>query len=184
MNNFSQLQSKIILTIDITQCDLVTPRCGRCSRLNIECVGSASRRFKFEFCDPNTTTQPNNEQQLVQSIPRSPSNETTIMATALIHILEVKNLGYDIRAFGIRLMSGLPLEIGKSQELDTCISGLVALYKNTHSTPPSSDALVKYGRALKVTRMSLENPSASVALKLKLITILGACQVSFSHNPR
>ena len=121
--------------------------------------------------------------QLALAAPsRAPSNETTSTAAAFVHILEIRDIRYDIRAFGGKAMVDMPAQLGINPDLDATVSAAIALYRAHQSSRPRVDALARYGNALAVTRKVLTTPDSSPLLRLQMVLILFICQVVSSRR--
>lgn len=112
------------------------------------------------------------------SMSRTPSNETTATAAALVHILEIQDIRFDIRSFGGTLIGELPARIGVSPELDATVSAVVALYNSRQFKLQSVGALVTYGNALTATRRALEKKDVSPVLTMQTMLMIFVCQVN------
>lgn len=110
---------------------------------------------------------------------RVPSNEASSTAAALVHILEIQDVRFDIRALGGTLIGDLPAQLGVSPELDAAVSAVVALYKSRQFKRGDVDALTRYGRALTATRRALEKKTATPVLTMQTMLMMYACQVCF-----
>ncbi|KAF5025692.1 hypothetical protein F66182_2298 [Fusarium sp. NRRL 66182] len=134
------------------KCDQAKPTCGRCKRVGLPCVGNGVKRWKFQSLqsqdlDPRLTPAPS----------RSPSNSRTKVTSSLVHILQVEDCRYDIRAFGGRFIPDLPSQIGSSPALDTL------------------DALTSYGEALAATRKSILDDREPINMKMQMVSVMFIC---------
>ncbi|KAI8654665.1 Zn(2)-C6 fungal-type domain-containing protein [Fusarium keratoplasticum] len=150
------------------RCDKVQPKCGRCKRLSINCVGNGVKRWKFQSFGVE-------DQRLTPTPRRSPSNGKTRVASSLVHILGIEDIRYDLRAFGGKLIPDLPQQLGSSPALDACVSAMVALYRSRQYQQSKVDALSKYGEALAATRKSIQDPSEPVVTKMRTVSVMYIC---------
>ncbi|GAB1211365.1 hypothetical protein ATERTT37_000478 [Aspergillus terreus] len=135
----------------------------RCIRLQLACVGSGQRRYKFkEERIASRATKPTPAQQLAarNSPERIPSNDALEMAGSLIALLKVQDVRYDLSYYGL-FFSQIPKYVGTSRALDASIGALVAVFPVLYTTEVSRDALVQYGNALKTLRATLQDPTES-----------------------
>jgi hypothetical protein len=101
----------------------------------------------------------------------------TWLANSLISGLEVKDPRYDLACYGIFLPK-IPQRLGTHPALDASASALVCAYPAVYSRQPSREALTRYGHALRVLRISLDNPSSeNIVETLCAIYFLLICQV-------
>jgi hypothetical protein len=144
----------------------------------VECIGNGAKRWKFmtytaEDANGSVTRAPAAKPRMS----RSPSNEISSTAAALVHILEVQDARFDIRALGGTLMGDLPAQLGVSPELDTAVTAVVALYKSRQFRLANVDALTQYGRALTATRRALEKKAVTPVITMQTMLMVYACQV-------
>lgn len=156
-----------------SKCDEVKPTCGLCSRLGTECVGNGVKRWKFMPYRDDAGSSGNES----LSMSRTPSNETTSLAAALVHALEVQDVRYNIRTFGGKLMSDLPSQLGTNPELDTTVAAVVALYTARQSHRPKVKALKRYGEALSAASRVLEKQNEPAIIRMQTVMMLFICQV-------
>lgn len=102
--------------------------------------------------------------------------------TALVHILQIEDVRYDIRAFGLKVMTELPAHMGVCPELDTAVSAVVTLY-NSHLCKRSTvKGLTQYGAALAATSKLVKNPGQSPRFLIQALFMLHVCQVSHKFS--
>ncbi|KAM0438617.1 hypothetical protein ACHAPT_001369 [Fusarium lateritium] len=150
------------------RCDKIQPKCSRCKRLSINCVGNGVKRWKFQSFGVE-------QQRLTPAPKRSPSNCKTRVASSLVHILGIEDIRYDLRAFGGKLIPDLPPQLGSSPALDACVSAMVALYRSRQYHQSKVEALTKYGEALAATRKSMDDPAESVVTKMRTVSVMYIC---------
>ena len=149
-----------------------------CTKLGVKCIGNGAKRWKFmSYTAEEANSSVTRVSAATPRMSRSPSNEITSTAAALIHILEIQDARFDIRALGGSLMGELPAQLGVSPELDTAVTAVVALYKSRQFKLPSVDALTQYGRALTATRRALEKKAVTPVLTMQTMLMVYACQV-------
>lgn len=172
------------------QCDQVKPACGLCSRLGIDCVDNGVKRYKFmayqEPKDAGSDTTDSSQLAAVSSRSlsrsRSPSNETTALVAALVHALEIQDVRYNIQAFGGKILTELPAQLGSCPELDLGVSAVVALYNSHQFNRSRVEGLKLYGRALSATRKALVRPWESPIIKMHTIVMVYICQVMIDRK--
>ncbi|KAH7137456.1 hypothetical protein B0J13DRAFT_479066 [Dactylonectria estremocensis] len=159
------------------KCDQGQPRCKRCTRLDIPCVGSGLKRWKFQAFQPDSSfIQP------LDAPRRIPSSETMFMTSALISILEIDDERHDIRFCGPHFIPELPRRIGSNPAFDASISAMVASYNSVALRKPQQNALALYGNALSALRASLQDPKQSVVLKMETVIVMFICQMWIDHK--
>ncbi|KAF3017184.1 hypothetical protein E8E14_012166 [Neopestalotiopsis sp. 37M] len=104
-----------------------------------------------------------------------PANDTTRVASSLVHILGIEDVRYDIRCFGGKLMPDIVPQIGSDATLDVCTSAMVAIYNVRQYNHSKVDALTKYGDALRCTRKALQDPAQPVYTKMQIASIIFVC---------
>lgn len=162
---------KLILRL---QCDQERPKCGRCKRLSITCIGVGRQRLIFkQYQDDAHIPHPN----------VIPSNETSKLTSSLVHILEIKDIRYDIRVFGGTGITDLPGEIGVNTALDATVSALVALYRVRQYNDSKVVALNHYGIALRAIMEMVQDPDIQYGIKLKTVLVMSICQVRTKSAP-
>lgn len=107
------------------------------------------------------------------------SNDKTLVAGNLVHILEFDNPGYDISTYGW-FVKDLPRHVGSSKQLDAAITAFVTGFRPLKDRSVSKvDALDKYVFALKALRESMQDPAqAFSADNMCSIYLISICQVS------
>lgn len=107
------------------------------------------------------------------------SNDKTLVAGNLVHILEFDNPGYDISTYGW-FVKDLPRHVGSSKPLDAAITAFVTGFGPLKDRSVSKvDALDKYVFALKALRESMQDPAqAFSADNMCSIYLISICQVS------
>ena len=153
------------------QCDEVKPVCGLCQRRGLECVGNGVKRTGFRFYGGDGKAQ---RRTLTTAPKRSPSNDATTLSAAVVHILEVDDIRYDLRAYGHKFITTLPALVGSSPELDTMTAAIVSLYRRPQ---PKVEAFTQYGKALRTARKVLQDAESSPVDRMQIILMLFICQV-------
>ncbi|KAK3290819.1 uncharacterized protein B0H64DRAFT_48207 [Chaetomium fimeti] len=156
-------------------CDEAQPKCGRCVRLKTECVGIGVRRFLFKqdaltrYAAPaRSTTSPR----------PAPSSETTRIAGALVHILEIRDIRHDIRSIGGKYFLDLPRRVGHlAAAYDASVAALVASYSALYGRGGGRTAsLMRYGDALAATRVALPEGGIPTVVKMYMVFNIYVCQ--------
>ena len=111
------------------------------------------------------------------SLSRSPSNETTTIASAFIFTLEVKDLRYDLSCYGA-FLKDIPKHLGSNIALDASVNFLTSAFSSLYTHQQSLETLSRYVKALKALRICLSDPSQVwTANTLCAIYLLLICQV-------
>lgn len=182
------LFSQQIHTNSHQQCDTAQPACSRCTRLGLKCIGGGQRRFKFIQIEERTATKqrkasPESQAKAISKLGRPPfalTNETTWLTSSFAFNLEVKDPRFDLSCYGIFLPE-VPKRLGSHPALDASASALISAYPCVYKQEPSREALAKYGRALRVLRLSLDVPDNNKIVEtLCAIYFLLICQVCVS----
>lgn len=165
--NFEKLTMRL-------QCDQERPKCGRCRRLSITCIGVGRQRLIFK---------PYQDDTLALRPKVIPSNETSKLTSSLVHILGIEDIRYDIRGFGGKGITDLPGEIGVNTALDATVSAMVALYRVRQNNDSKVVALSHYGKALRAIREMVQDPEIRYGIKLKTVLVISICQVRMKSAP-
>lgn len=187
-----------------SQCDEKKPACSRCLRLNIPCVGSGERRFKFkEERRFNKSPETDDDRQIAtkqeareftataaavsaaekaaRTIFLPPSNELTFLTSVFVQTLKPStDLRYNLVWNYGGFLAEVPQRLGANEALDASVYAVCAahssfcLYKDI-----SVEALTKYSHALRMLRVCLDDPvKASTPETLCAVLMLLICQVS------
>jgi hypothetical protein len=168
------------------QCDTTQPTCSRCKRLGLNCIGGGQRRFKFIQIEERNVakqqkTSPESQTRAIAKLGRPSfalANEVTWLTSSFAFNLNVKDPRFDLSCYGIFLPE-VPKRLGSHPALDASASALMSAYPCVYNRQPSREALSKYGRALRVLRLSLDNPDSNkIVDTLCAIYFLLICQVS------
>lgn len=171
------------------QCDQATPRCSRCERLDLECVGAGVQRFKFKSHNMMQVS-------LSRSRTRSPTDSTGSAPVELIamphsqvdHLLgeliyitsTTTSIRYNcVYAYGSFLLK-IPQHLGINEALDASTRAVISAYtgfcRGDKAVVPRT--LLLYSRALAALRHCLDDPEkACSAETLSAVMILMICQV-------
>ncbi|KAI1059186.1 hypothetical protein LB507_003948 [Fusarium sp. FIESC RH6] len=154
------------------RCDQAKPKCGRCKRIGVPCVGNGVKRWKFhsfqsESSDPSVMSS--------SSPSRSPSNSQTKIASSLVHILQTEDCRFDIRAFGGKLIPELVAQIGCNAALDSCVAAMVTLYRSHQCQKSRVEGLTAYGDALAATRKAMLDPKEPIMMKMQVVSVMFVC---------
>ncbi|KAG9508237.1 hypothetical protein J7337_001801 [Fusarium musae] len=156
------------------KCDQAKPSCARCTRLKLKCTGIGVKRFVFK----SKNTQAAKKHSKAVAAPSSAlSNEKTLVAGNLVHILEFDNPGYDISTYGW-FVNDLPRHVGSSKPLDAAIAAFVTGFAPLKDRSASNvDALDKYVFALRALREAMQDPGkAFSADNMCSIYLISICQ--------
>ena len=114
----------------------------------------------------------------IRGLSRTPSNETTIAASAFISTLEVTDVRYDLAWYG-GFLKDIPRRLGTNDALDASVSALTSASSTLHTRQRSVEMLARYVHALKTLRVCLDDPvKARTANTLCAIYLIMICQVS------
>ncbi|KAH7311050.1 hypothetical protein BKA65DRAFT_441444 [Rhexocercosporidium sp. MPI-PUGE-AT-0058] len=167
------------------KCDQAKPKCSRCTRLEIDCIGCGQRRFKFVdesqsqlvVCKPKSPTRsPRPNIPAYERISWSPSNESTMIMGAFCSALQITDVRYDLGVYGT-FIKDIPRRIGTSVALDASVRAMTSTYSAVHTRSKTVDALEHYVDALEILRNTLSNPDeAGSANTLCAMYLLMVCQ--------
>ncbi|CRG87879.1 hypothetical protein PISL3812_04900 [Talaromyces islandicus] len=184
------------------KCDEKKPACSRCLRLNIPCIGSGERRFKFKE-ERRFTKSPetDNDRQIItkqeargfaataaavsaaeraaRTVFLPPSNELTFLTSVFVQTLKPStDLRYNLVWNYGGFLAEVPQRLGTNEALDASVYAVCAahssfcLYKDI-----SVEALTKYSHALRMLRVCLDDPvKASTPETLCAVLMLLICQ--------
>jgi len=183
--------------LTLSKCDETRPSCSRCRRLQIVCIGSGQRRYKFEEpinrvhrskTKQSNTSRPDSEERFATGdISHSPSNELTRLVDAFTERLHLfSDLRYSLTwAYG-GFLADVPRRLGQNEALDAAASALLTSHLRflTPMDKVTSQALSQYSHTLNALRTCLDDPiEACTANTLCAVMILLICQVSnFDSN--
>ncbi|KAH7320681.1 hypothetical protein B0I35DRAFT_198711 [Stachybotrys elegans] len=158
------------------KCDQAKPACGRCSRLNIQCLNAGTRRYAFVLGISQPTRRriaPTATDPTIQVAP-SPVDR---LAGQLIARLGVQDVRYDISAYG-GFLKLLPQRLGRSSALDAGVDVFSVAFSNHRGEERSLEVWRKYGFALKAVRECLadpkQGPTVNVICAIYLILLVQA----------
>jgi hypothetical protein len=104
------------------------------------------------------------------------SSNATLLAGSFVSGLKMKDPRFNLASFGTFLPE-IPGRLGSHRILDASASALISAYPSVFNRQPSHEALTKYGRALCVVRLSLDDPkSDGIVETLCAIYFLFICQ--------
>lgn len=163
------------------KCDQAKPACARCARLKIPCTGSGVKRFVFK--SENSQASGKRSRALVATITNpqpsaGPRNDKTLIASNLVHIIELSNPAYDISTYGW-FVKDLPRHIGSSKSLDAAIGAFVAGFSTLQNNTTSKvHAFHRYGNAVTALRESIRSSAGmNLADRMCSIYLIAICQV-------
>ncbi|KAH6960337.1 hypothetical protein DER45DRAFT_611274 [Fusarium avenaceum] len=162
------------------KCDQAKPACARCARLKIPCTGSGVKRFVFK--SENSQASGKRSRALVATITNpqpsaGPRNDKTLIASNLVHIIELSNPAYDISTYGW-FVKDLPRHIGSSKSLDAAIGAFVAGFSTLQNNTTSKvHAFHRYGNAVTALRESIRSSAGmNLADRMCSIYLIAICQ--------
>ncbi|KAL5087826.1 hypothetical protein Trisim1_007480 [Trichoderma cf. simile WF8] len=172
------------------KCDMATPACSRCSRLNIPCIGTGQLRYKFK---DQTDLQVERSSKKARSrasgsgsgsgspssIASLVSNRDTARSGAFVSLLDINDPSYDLACYG-PWFKDLPRRLGTNVALDAAVEAMVGFYPHLRRHDQSSlsrGSVVKYVNALQALRTCLNDPqSANKPETLCAVYVLMICQ--------
>jgi hypothetical protein len=166
------------------KCDQVKPACGRCTRLEIACIGCGQRRFKFVEETQLVAVKPSSggivlasPQATFQAISWAPSNESTMIMNAFCSALGIKDARYDLGVYGA-FMQDIPRRLGTNAALDASVRATTSVFRSVRCRTQTVESLEDYGKALVVLGTTLNDPvEANTANTLCAMYLMMVCQV-------
>ena len=144
------------------KCDQSQPACGRCTRLNIACIGSGERRFKFKqqmVVASSGARNAGTSRTITLFTPNPiPTNEATKTVSSFTYILGVKDIRYSLGCYG-PFLEEIPKRIGNNDALDASVGALSSAFSSLSTRTHSSESLQAYGHALEALRTCLKDDS-------------------------
>lgn len=129
-----------------------------------------------------STQQPKVPVLPARGLSRSPTNETTTIASAFIFTLEVKDLRYDLSWYGA-FLNDIPRRLGSNIALDASVNFLSSAFSSLYTHQQSLKTISNYVKALKALRICLNDPSqAWTANTLCAVYLLLICQVGTTFH--
>lgn len=177
------------------KCDERRPSCSRCTRLDIICVGSGLRRYKFKE-EHGLQRQSSNGRHIQKSCLNlgwegesgtepplaSPTNSVTLLAQAFVSTIRLTtDLKYNLAWSYGGYLEEVPQRLGSNEALDAAADAVVSAHLSFCAHRVTSvNALNKYSRALRKLRICLDDPTEScTANTLCAVALLLVCQVCF-----
>ncbi|KAL7935601.1 hypothetical protein V8C35DRAFT_297762 [Trichoderma chlorosporum] len=172
------------------KCDMASPACSRCSRLNIPCVGCGQLRYKFKDQTDlqaersskkarSRTSGSGSGDESPFSITSLVSNRDTARSGAFASLLDVTDPSYDLSCYG-GWFKDLPRHLGTNTALDAAVEAMVGFYPHFRRHEQSSlsrGSVVKYVNALQALRACLNDPrKANKPETLCAVYVLMICQ--------
>ncbi|KAF5601577.1 uncharacterized protein FSUBG_8142 [Fusarium subglutinans] len=156
------------------KCDQAKPACARCTRLKLQCTGIGVKRFVFKSENSQAAKK---HAKSVAGPSSALSNDKTLVAGNLVHILEFDNPAYDISTYGW-FVKDLPRHVGSSKPLDAAITAFVTGFAPLKDRSVSKvEALDKYVFALRTLREAMQDPEqAFSADNMCSIYLISICQ--------
>ncbi|KAK0105065.1 hypothetical protein ONS95_004570 [Cadophora gregata] len=175
------------------KCDQAKPSCSRCTRLEIPCIGSGQRRFKFVdesqsqvvVCKPKSDpSSPRPQLPAYERISWSPSNDSTMIMGAFCSALRITDVRYDLGVYGT-FIKDIPRRLGTNAALDASVRAVTSTYSAVHTRSKTVESLEHYVDALEVLRNTLNDPvEAGSANTLCAMYLMMVCQVSTLRSLR
>ncbi|THC92721.1 hypothetical protein EYZ11_007798 [Aspergillus tanneri] len=155
-----------------------TPLSARLAHCKIPCLGNGQQRYKFKEQMVIRGTPIRSQGSLSPSkVPHSPSSEGTATASALVTILDITDVRYELTYYG-EFLKDIPRRLGTNDVLDASVTALTYAYPSLRTSQPSPEALNKYVNALKTLRLGLQDPVKMRTMEaLCGIYLIVVCQV-------
>jgi hypothetical protein len=118
-----------------------------------------------------------NRQQLIQL----PSSKQSFRLNALISVLQVEEVGYDLEVFG-GILALIPQRQGNHQALDDASWAFACAYRSVPSSCRSPKTIAAYVTALASVRKALGESGQVSADLLAAIYMVTLCSVSSALN--
>ncbi|KAH8660908.1 hypothetical protein BGZ60DRAFT_414266 [Tricladium varicosporioides] len=164
------------------KCDQVKPKCTRCKRLDIDCIGGGQQRYKFKEQNviiaksAKSQSAPKSVHPVCTGLLLQPSNETALVVSGFISKLEVTDLRYDLTYYG-DFLKDVPKRLGNNEALDASASALTCAYQSVYTRQQTPEMLDKYVHALTTLRRYLKDPTKAYAANtLCAIYLVEVCQ--------
>ena len=157
------------------QCDLKSPACDRCRRLDIVCQGMREPRYIFmhmaqqpsQSKDTSQRTSRNNstegsEQSCILHFSPTPANDLTRLTTSFIRSIDpTTDVKYQLLYTFGGYLAEIPCRLGTNEALDASARALVVAYEwyCTGSALPSFTVSKSFSKALRALRLCLEEPA-------------------------
>ncbi|KAL7946766.1 hypothetical protein V8C42DRAFT_318742 [Trichoderma barbatum] len=177
------------------KCDMASPACSRCSRLNIPCVGCGQLRYKFKDqtdlqiersskktrsrASPQSRAGTGSGGESPSSITSLVSNRDSARSGAFVSLLDINDPSYDLSCYG-GWFKDLPRRLGTNEALDAAVEAMVGFYPHLRRHEQSSlsrGSLFKYVNALQALRTCLNDPQkANKPETLCAVYVIMICQ--------
>jgi hypothetical protein len=161
------------------QCDRRQPSCGRCARLNIECVGSGVQRYKFlDTTATLVSTRGRSATRIIEpKVSRSPSKGVSILTSRLVSALQVEDMRYSL-PFYIGCLTVVPRRLGANEPLDAATRALTHCFPSLWTGKRTTEMLRSFGVALESLRVAIQEPGSCYSAETLCAMYLTAiCQV-------
>ncbi|OAG43051.1 hypothetical protein AYO21_02670 [Fonsecaea monophora] len=154
------------------QCDLQRPKCTRCRKARIPCIGPGEQRYKFinrsqhrrESCPAPVEGPPQSSRPFPPTFDFSvpPSSESSILAQSLVAHLALKDLRYSITQLWGPFLADLPRRMGCNEALDAATATVLGLHdaetRFVRDSATLRPVLRQYVRAINAVRSILDDP--------------------------
>ncbi|KAH7168015.1 hypothetical protein DER46DRAFT_683242 [Fusarium sp. MPI-SDFR-AT-0072] len=164
------------------KCDQAKPACSRCARLGVTCVGSGEQKYVFKpvsFTKPFKTRFPKaRKRENPSQVPiiYKPQNSLTLLEAKFVAALEITDLRYGVHCYG-DFLGHIPRRLGHSHALDVSADLMMSALPHHYKHEIPSQVLAKYGCALKVLKVYLNETSTRLSSEdLAALQITTICQ--------
>lgn len=171
----ARLYSARVLLI-ISQCDQVKPKCSRCQKIGIPCVGGGLQRFIFKKHDISklvTSSQPD------LAILQMPSSLAMAVSMSLVNKIQTRHSRFEINWARGSFLDDVPRRVMHSPALAVATEAFMLAIPSTEvSHTLSRRRLRSYTSALYATRLALSHPVEAYSMNtLCAVYLLWICQV-------
>lgn len=175
------------MTSEHSKCDQKKPKCSRCSRLGIDCIGAGQRRYKFITNHDQIAVAAKDDMHTSASITVLHHSPTDLLVASMIDTMKPStDLRYNLAwSFG-PFLEHVPQRLGTNTALDAAVQVIIAAHAN-HCAHRKNlpDVLVKYSRALTQLRLSLDDALIAQSPEtLCAVMLLLLCQVGFESSTK
>lgn len=159
------------------KCDSGVPTCGRCTRLNVACVGSGQRRFLFK--GPKCHRKPSFQIGQRSELYKWPTDPADGLSASLLRTIspETEPRFSLLQSYG-PFLKYLPQRLGKSEALDSATRALVLAHRDICSKRNVSlPTTLAYATAISKLKLALgDHEEASSVHSLASATLLVICR--------
>ena len=137
------------------KCDQKQPKCSRCVRLGIPCIGSGQLRYKFmgkSFGDSASSSS-----EAIVSPATSPSNGLSRLIDGFASMLDVSEVGIDISIYG-PFFEDIPRRLGTNEALDSAAQAFVTSFPCVRTREVTGEMYKSCNTAITKLILALNDP--------------------------